>query len=81
MAEPEKLEVNKLKDADENKNIYKSKEIDFFKILETFPEMLKNINKKYCDEDINNNINSNNYDFFYFNIIEMFSNEIKDLNK
>jgi len=78
MTECKKLKVKKSKDADEDVDFYKSKEIDFFKILEIYPEMLENVNNKYCDDDINNN---NNYDFFHSKIIEMFSNEIKDLNK
>jgi hypothetical protein len=89
MAECEKRNLLKEKvDNDNDKNLfsYESKEIDLFKIIEIYPDMLKkarnmNLNLNNSNDNIKSNNNSNNYDFFYASIVEMFAKEIKNLNK
>ena len=72
---------------EENNDLFKSYEFDFFKIKEIYPDMLKNVkknfnnNNKRNDRNFNNNNNNNNFanDFIYSRIVELFGKEIKDL--
>jgi len=83
----EKVNNNENDDNNNNKiiDLYISKEIDLFKIMEIYPDMLKNVTNNNFDPNNNANNNSinnfNNYDFVYSSIVEMFKNEVENLNK